>query len=171
MHTKLEFSPTAEDNDDLLVNDYDYNGPDELEREIINALLRYTETIGKAAVIINSTDRGVEDLLHALDFDIVEEYQEKGLTTGVYEFDSHSNSNTKRLVTEEHTISELIELWQNDDIGLDEANSIVDHNDNGLELKFTGSDGQLIVNYSLDEELSYRSDVENNTTQRFNIFA
>lgn len=69
--------------------------------------------------------------------------------------------------TSDKTVEELIELWQEGEIGLEDADSIDQPQYDGIELKFDGSDGVLILHYSLSEELTYRSDTDNATT--FNI--
>ena len=71
------------------------------------------------------------------------------------------------ITTSDKTVAELIELWQEGKIDLEDADSIDQPQYDGIELKFDGSDGVLILHYSLSEELTYRSDTDNATT--FNI--
>lgn len=69
--------------------------------------------------------------------------------------------------TEEHTVEELIELWQEGELGIDEGT--IDQQDGmTIQLSFEGSDGNLYTTYSIAEELSYRSDCEEGSN-RFNI--
>lgn len=63
-------------------------------------------------------------------------------------------------------VEELIGLWQNGDLTLDEGD--VSHVDNTtIQVEYEGTDGKLQVTYTLAEELSYRSDRED--SERFNI--
>jgi len=66
------------------------------------------------------------------------------------------------------TVEQLIEQWNNADLTLAEGE--VQHADFDLiEVRYQGTDGELIVTYTLAEELTYRTDGED--SERFNIIA
>lgn len=64
------------------------------------------------------------------------------------------------------TVEELIELWQDGDLTVDEG-TVSDLDGESIQVKFEGTDGNLFVPYSLAEELASRTDTED--PERFNI--
>jgi hypothetical protein len=64
------------------------------------------------------------------------------------------------------TVEQLIEQWNNADLTLAEGE--VQHTDfDQIEVRYQGIDGELIVTYTLAEELTYRTDGD--VSERFNI--
>jgi hypothetical protein len=64
------------------------------------------------------------------------------------------------------TVEQLIEQWSNAELTLAEGE--VQHADfDQVEVRYQGTNGELIVTYSLAEELTYRTDGDG--SERFNI--
>jgi len=59
-----------------------------------------------------------------------------------------------------YTVDQLVDRWQAGEIGLDDADEIEGRGPESIELTFEGSDGDLILTYSLSADLTYRTDVQ-----------
>lgn len=60
----------------------------------------------------------------------------------------------------EPDVDQLIERWNEGEIGLDDADEIDQTGPESAEVIFNGCDGELVLTYSLSADLAYRTDVE-----------
>jgi hypothetical protein len=78
-------SPDGFDRDEVLVSGFPGSATKADRQDAVETLQAKCESKDKESLIVNSTRRGDEAVLKELGFDIVEEYGENGLTTGIYQ--------------------------------------------------------------------------------------
>jgi len=76
-----------------------------------------------------------------------------------------TDSNTQNL-----TADEFIEYWQDGDLGVDDADAIVNVDTDTLQVTYETMDGPVIMSYDLSEELCWRpTSAGGDGLEKFNI--
>lgn len=84
----VDLSPNAFDAENVLVNGFTPDASTWDRRRVVRHLLATCRRQSKESLTVNSTTRADEQLLNQLGFDIFEGYNQAGLTTAVFEFDT-----------------------------------------------------------------------------------
>lgn len=58
------------------------------------------------------------------------------------------------------SVDQLISQWTAGDLGIDDADKIIETDPETIEATFSGADGDLILTYSLSADITYRTDTD-----------